>query len=235
MWTGPDDPQSADAELFPLRLAKASATLLRVDGAGLSAYGARFRVPLGASDEAASLAERLQFTQAEGPCLDAVREQRPLVADLETLEARWPAFTAELCRHTPYRAVMSLPVKAKDFAGALDLFLVDPARIGRLSLADAVTITGEIGFALTIIEAMGQGGTADEFGDELGPSWLNTPSARNRRRVWVAAGVLMARHHLGATDAVALLRSYAYGHDTVVDEIARQIVDGELDSHAVVE
>ena len=114
IWTASDDPPTATADLFPQRLAKASATLLNVNGAGLSAYGARFRVPLGASDEAALLAERLQFTQGEGPCLAAIREQRSVVADLETLETRWPAYAAELCRHTPYRAVMSLPVKTKD-------------------------------------------------------------------------------------------------------------------------
>ncbi len=234
IWTASDDPPTATADLFPSRLAKASAMLLNVNGAGLSAYGARFRVPLGASDEAALLAERLQFTQGEGPCLAAIREQRSVVADLETLETRWPAYAAELCRHTPYRAVMSLPVKTKDFAGALDLFLADTAQVRRVSVADALTITGEIGYALNIIEAMGQGGIPDEPRDEVGPSWLHSPSARNRTQVWIAAGILMARHHLGATDAVALLRSFAYGHDTVIDEVARQMVDGELDSQAVV-
>src|SRR4051794_10539556 len=70
-WAGARDPQTADPDLLPVRLARAAADVLGADGAGISFYEDDFRVPLGASDEMTTLAERLQFTQGQGPCLDA--------------------------------------------------------------------------------------------------------------------------------------------------------------------
>ncbi len=55
-------------ELLPERLARACARVLPVDGAGISLFFAEDRrLPLGASDHPASIAERMQFTAGEGP------------------------------------------------------------------------------------------------------------------------------------------------------------------------
>ncbi|MFL6097109.1 MAG: GAF domain-containing protein, partial [Blastococcus sp.] len=63
------DPALAGPELLPLRLARASARTLAVDGAGLSLVDAsQQRIPLGASSAVAEVAERLQFTVGAGPC-----------------------------------------------------------------------------------------------------------------------------------------------------------------------
>jgi hypothetical protein len=61
----------AGPELLPVRLARAAVRVLPgVAGAGISVLAdPGMRVPLGASDEDAATAERLQFTVGEGPCL----------------------------------------------------------------------------------------------------------------------------------------------------------------------
>src|SRR5438309_1912838 len=144
-WTGAGDPQTADPDLLPMSLARAAVDVLGVDGAGLSLYTSDFRVPLGANDETTTLAERLQFTQDQGPCLTAVRERRVLVADTEQLEQLWPQFSDELLRHTPFRAVIALPLVVTDEAfGAVDLFLADQDRLHSVSLSDAVTVTEQV-------------------------------------------------------------------------------------------
>ena len=53
------------AETLPTDLTKACVEVLQVDGAGLSAVSDRVQVPLGASDDDAVAAERLQFTVGE--------------------------------------------------------------------------------------------------------------------------------------------------------------------------
>lgn len=82
-----------------------------MDGAALSLLDHGFRVPVGSSDGMATHAERLQFIQGEGPCLDAARAHQLVVAAADEIERRWPAFGAEFLEHTPYRGVVSLPVR----------------------------------------------------------------------------------------------------------------------------
>jgi hypothetical protein len=227
-WVGVDDPQTASVELLPVRLARACRQVLPVDGAGLSVYDDDFRVPLGASDEMSTLAERLQFSQGQGPCLDAGRDGRVLVADAAQIMNRWPSFAEQLLEHTPYRGVISLPLQVTDGSrGALDLFLVDPDRLLLVRLADAVAITDQVGEALRTGEQ--DDPDAQQESDLPAPSWLRTPAARRRANVWVAMGMAMGRFHLSATDALALLRSYAYGHDTDLDQVAAGVMEGTID------
>ena len=41
-------------------------------------------------------------------------------------------------------------------------------------------------------------------------------------------GMLMAQFWLSATDAIAMLWSFAYGHDRLLDDIASELVNGTL-------
>ena len=62
------------------------------------------RIPVGASDDPAAAAERLQFTAAEGPCLDAQALARSVLATETLIEQRWPDFYSGLVTRTPFRA-----------------------------------------------------------------------------------------------------------------------------------
>lgn len=227
-WTGPADQDTAIPELLPVRLARACVQVLPVDGAGLSLLDHDFRVPVGSSDGMATHAERLQFTQGEGPCLDAARAHQLVVAAAEEIERRWPAFGAEFLEHTPYRGVVSLPVRLSgNTVGALDLFFKHEQDLGRLSIADAVAVTQQITDALIVAQAIAQSTTA--WSGEPEPIWLRGAGVRNRTNVWVAMGMLMTRADVVAADALAMLRGYSYSHDAVLDDIADQLVTGELD------
>jgi hypothetical protein len=216
----------ADPVLVPTSLAQVCRQVLAVDGAGLSTFQDEFRMPLGASDSQAAAAEQLQFTQGEGPCLDAVRHSRAVVADEPELQRRWPLFAQALRSRTRYRAVVSVPL---DLAGrsALDLYLVERARLHELRLAD-VLIVAELAadvFRVELVRSPPASRVADE--SEV-PLWLMSPSAQRRQLAWVAAGMIMQRYGVNAADAVALLRGYAYGHDSVVDDIAAGLIHGTV-------
>jgi hypothetical protein len=220
-----DDP--AEPELLPVRLAKAGATLLPVDGVGLSLFDGAFRVPLGANSHTATLAERFQFTQGEGPCMAAGIEHRTSASDEAQLAVEWPRYADVLFEQTPYRAVLSVPlVIARGTRGAIDLFLVDSDRLEEVSLAEAARLADEIAARLRRVNEVGGAAAYPSDNDQV--AWLQSPGAQARSVVWVAIGILVAKFALTAPDSLALLRGYSYMHDALLDEAAADLVAGRL-------
>ncbi|HEX8094096.1 GAF and ANTAR domain-containing protein [Jatrophihabitans sp.] len=222
------DPATAVPELLPVRLARACVQVLPVAGAGLSLLNHDFRVPVGASDEVASVAERLQFTQGEGPCLDAARKSRIVIAGEADIKEQWPLFAADFFAHTPYRGALCMPLRlSPETVGALDLFVTHPDDLAKISLTDAVAVSDQIMDALMIAQAIT--GSVGSFSEEPEPVWLQSGAVRDRTNVWVAMGMLMTRLETTAPDALAVLRGYSYSHGALLDEVAGDLIRGQLD------
>jgi hypothetical protein len=227
-WNADGRPDSA--ELLPSRVAAAAATVLGVAGTGLSLVQGRYRLPLGASDDTATAAERLQFTHGDGPCLAAARTGKPQVARMPDLVRRWPAFASDFAARTPYQAIISMPIAMDEATGALDIYLRDGAELDAVGLADAMAVAQEIGRALDAASASdGSLESADSDPDTLRPRWMGGATALTRGDVWIAVGMLMTPLGLPAPNILALLRSYAYGHDRTLDDLAGQLCRGDLD------
>ena len=234
-WTDGQSKAAASPELLPVMLTRACVAVLPVDGAGLSLHDDDFRVPVGASDDVATAAERLQFTQGEGPCIDAAGQRRILVASTSELVDRWPSFSDELFRQTPYRGIVSVPLALTSRAyGALDLYVVDPRRMAELRLDEVSAVCGEIVDAMRVAADVRMAsadaaapGERDSAGEVL-PVWLITAPAEARAFVWVAMGMVISEFNFNAGDALALLRSFAYGRGQTVDAVAADVVSGEL-------
>ncbi|MBB3677249.1 ANTAR domain-containing protein [Modestobacter versicolor] len=221
-------PDLPGPELLPERLARACVAVLPVDGAGLSAFfAADRRLPLGASDPHSATAERLQFTVGEGPCISAHASGQTVFADAQSLHARWPVFADALVARTPIRGVISLPLHgALTGLGALDLYVLRPDDLRVLSLTDALTVCAALSdcFATAM---------AGEPRREGGPSWLDAPAATRRALVWQAIGILNAGLELPSPDALALLRAWAYSHDSDLDDVAAAVVERRLPVEAL--
>lgn len=212
-----------EPELVPERLAKAAAAVLPVDGAGISLFFTPYRrLPLGASDVQSAVAERLQFTTGEGPCLSAHASGCPLVADEATIATRWPAFHANLVSRTSIRGIISLPLgdELRGF-GALDLYLLSPSGVRSVMLADALTVADQVG---TIVQTSDLPVSAQADG----PAWLDSPAAQRRSLVWQAMGFVNAGLRITSTDALALLRAHAYREDMTLDELAALVLDRQV-------
>ena len=217
----------AGPELLPARLARAVAAVLSVDGAGISVLSGDLRVPLGASSDLAATAERLQFTHGAGPCLDAAHRHRLMVADRNELHRHWPLFAEELFDRTPYRAILTVPLHiARDTWGATDLYLADDSQLPDISLAAAAIVADEIVRALHF--SVPDPAATPPLFSEPGQAWLNGPAAQNRRIVWVAIGMTMAQQDLNSPDALAVLRSYAYSHDRMLDDLCADLAFGRM-------
>jgi hypothetical protein len=212
------------SELLPERLARASAQVLPVDGAGISLFfSSDRRLPLGASDPASAEAERLQFTAGEGPCLTSHATGAVVLADAATLRARWPGYYAALAARTPIRGSLSLPLHDElSGIGALDLYVVSPREVASLSVADALAVAAQVAAVLLVR------GRQDRVSSSGGPAWLDAPAAERRSTVWQAIGFVNSALGVPSPDALALLRAHAYADGQSLDDLAAQVLSRQV-------
>ena len=211
-------------ELLPVRLARACARVLPVAGVGISMFGSDgIRIPVGASDDDAATAERLQFTAAEGPCLDAQILARPVLATESLIARRWPDFHTGLVARTPYRAVAAIPWPSTlRGAGTVDLMFHHSRDLADLDFGDADDVVRQVEHTLDSDRAIAFSPAGP------GPAWLAGPAANARNAVFIAMGMLNIALEVPAPDALALLRGHAYATGRTVDDIARDITDHRI-------
>lgn len=208
-------------------LCHACVDLLEVDGASISLmdHGSS-RGTFGSSNELSRRLDSLQYTFGEGPCLDAVREGRPVLAtDLsDPHEQRWPAFRDAML-DSGVRAVFALPVAvASSYIGALDLFrsrrghLTDEALAGGLLAAELA--------ALPLLDLM----TADLDWDGAaqGENGWEQLASLERVEVYQATGMIMGATGMGPSEALVRLRAHAYARGETANEVAWAVVERRL-------
>jgi len=180
-------------------------------------------MPLGASSPAATLAERLQFTADQGPCMQAHAEGQPVFAVEDDLRRRWPSFADRLMTETPYRGVVALPLQTA-LAGrcALALYFTDPTEVPRLDVFDAFAV-GEL-----MTSALSDAVVFSAWNESAGPDWLHSPAAAQRAAVWQAVGQLSMARAVDAQDSLAALRAHAAATRTSVDDVASALLTGRL-------
>ena len=218
------EPDLIGPELLPVRLARACARMLPVDGAGLSILdAARQRIPLGASSPDADTAERLQFTVGAGPCMTAADTRQPVFAVEDDLRRRWPVFSELLLEATTYRAVVALPLQpAVTGCGAIDLYFERSDEVLDLDVFEALAV-GEL-----VSSALSDASVWSTWTAAEGPEWLHGPAPLRRAAVWEAMGKVCVDLEVGAAEALALLRARAYGAGRTVDDVAAELLTGRL-------
>jgi hypothetical protein len=211
-------------ELLPTRLARAIARMLPVDGAGISLSGpGGQRIPLGASSEAAAVAERLQFTVGAGPCMTAQEAREPVFALHGDLQRRWPVFADLLAERTPYCAVVALPLReAISGLGAVDFYFRREDAVPELDVFEALAV-GDL-----VTSALSDTAVWSDWEPARGPEWLHGPTANRRATVWEAMGVVALALEQDSATALALLRAAAYAAGSSVDDVAADVLDGRL-------
>ncbi|MCU1607092.1 MAG: uncharacterized protein JWP46_3557 [Modestobacter sp.] len=221
-----DTRDAAELELLPGRLARAVTRLLPVDGVGLSVLsgGVQRRAPLGASDEVAGRAERLQFTVGSGPCLLAQDSRQPVFVVEDDLRRRWPAFHDLLVSQTPYRAIVALPLRnALTGMGAMDLYFRDSADVAALDVFAAVT-AGDL-----VTQRLSEAAVWSNWSAADGPAVMHGPTAVRRAVVWQAIGRTSLALDVTQPEALAVLRAHAYATGATLDDLAAAVVDGRAD------
>ncbi len=206
------------------RLCRACVRLLAVDGAAVSFMNnGSTQGTFGSSGALSRRLDEFQFTFGEGPCVDAVTTDRPvLVNDLRDEQGRrWPAFGPAVLG-TGVLAVFALPVRiSRSPIGALDLFSRRPGPMSAEGL-DGGMWAAELA-ALPLVDLM----TSDtdwETASEGGDGWDQLASLE-RVEVYQATGMIVGELDIDAAEALVRLRAYAFAQGLTASEAAWAIVE----------
>jgi hypothetical protein len=188
-----------------------------LDGAGVSIVdGDGTREPLYASDEVATVIERLQLTLGEGPCVDSSATGTPvLVADLndagDAVASRWPVFRSEATR-VGVGAIFAFPIRiGAIWLGAVDFYRRSPGALSKADLRNALSSVEEVGLA--VLEA------PNHYGDPDGPTTTNMI-------IHQAAGMVMGQVGSSIEEAMVRLRATAFAEGLAINELAADVVNG---------
>jgi GAF domain len=173
-----------------------------------------------ASDDGAMRLEELQFTLGEGPCVEASRTGRPVLApDLAgTSSRRWPQFSAG-ADAAGLRAVFALPLQVGGIRlGVLDLYRDTAGELSPAELTDALTFADAATQLLLDLQAQD---TAQRIPPPHALAVLD-----DRAEVHQATGVVSVHAGVSLSQALALLRARAYAEDRPIGDLARDVLDG---------
>ena len=177
-------------------------------------------ITVAASSEASVLVEELQFTLGEGPCIDAYASRSPvLVPDLSATAAKsWPGYAPAAQDHG-VRAVFAFPLQVGAARlGALDVYRDHTGSLSAETLSRALTFA-EVAMQGLLDAGTGTQETADMMDESEG----------NRLEVYQAQGMVMVQLGVGAEEALARLRAFAYAHERRLNDVARDVIGRRLE------
>ncbi len=180
------------------------------------------------TNEVSSQLEQLQYALGEGPCVDAYREDRPVMepelANPET--KRWLAFT-EAAVKIGAEAVFGFPLQVGAVRlGALNLYRDEPGALDDEQYANALAAAAIVAQAVLVLQAKAPDGMLAQALER---------SSDFQYVVHQAAGMVAVQLGVGVTEAMIRLRAYAFGNERRLSEVAGDVVDRTLrfDDHGV--
>lgn len=174
-----------------------------------------------ATPELATVVEELQFELGEGPGIDALRQDGPVLwSDLRTAAHRWPMF-APAALDAGVRAAFSFPLHVGGIRlGVLDLYrnehggLMDGVLSEALAYAEAATAV------LLHLQALAH--------PESGLHPQLAGFAADRAEIHQATGMISAQAEVTLVEALLLLRARAYSTERTMLEVSRDVIDRRL-------
>lgn len=231
---------AADERELAEQVCQACVDGLDVDGAAISLLPtAATRTILAATDATARLLEDLQFSLNEGACMEAAYSGRPvLVPDLhhDHHTARWPLFAAAVAERTAVGALFALPLQwGAVTLGVLDLYRIAPGQLADDQWSDLSAVADTTTWLFLGHRTMpGPALQVPVPPDGPGPGsvghterWLDETTGY-RAEVHQATGMVLAQLGCSPTEALARMRGYAFGHDMLLADVAREVVARRL-------
>lgn len=203
--------ETVPVELLDRVVERAVAAVPGAEHAGVSllSAGRRIETPAASSPLAAEC-DRAQYELGEGPCLQAIDDERGVltVADMR-LERRWPRFAAraaELGVHSLLACQLSTrrgTLGALNlYAGSADAFDADSVLIGTAFAAHAAIALAHVDREANLRRAID-----------------------SRETIGQAMGILMERYRLSAGGAFELLVAASHRGHVKLRELARRVVE----------
>jgi transcriptional regulator with GAF, ATPase, and Fis domain len=160
-----------------------------------------------ASDEVGPLVDAIQYETDEGPCLDAIREHRTVVADNLAEEDRWPNFAKRTAEETGVVAMLAFRLFVdEDTMGALNLY---SRQVGAFTASEASQHVGVV-FAAHAAVAWSSARHQEQLQEAL----------RTRELIGQAMGILMASSHLSKDRAFEQLKRVSQALNIKLRDVA---------------
>jgi GAF domain-containing protein len=212
----------ATPHLETKRLCEVCAEVTQSSGAGIMLMSGD--VPRGSvctTNDMSALIEDLQFGLGEGPCVDAHREDRPVLEpDLAAPDTmRWIAFSGAAV-DAGVRAVFGFPLRLGAIRlGALNLYRDRPGSLTGEQHADALVMADIAARAVLMLQANAPPGRVAE---EL------LAGADFQYVAHQASGMISAQLDVSVGQALIRLRAYAFGNDRPLCDVAQDVVSRRL-------
>ena len=175
--------------------------------------GAGFRVRLGSSNEITALAEQLEFTTGQGPCLEADATRKTVTATETVMLQTWPVFAGQLLTQTPFRSIFATPVPG---IGTMDVYFTNPAGSLALPVTDVLLIAQQISQGLT-----------DPWQNPVIEQEIRTGFAGGRHQVNVTMGLIPSQGCV-LPRRVGRASGHAFATDTTLDDLASALAAGYM-------
>lgn len=194
--------------------------LLLADAAGV------LRVMASSSERSEAL-DLLQSQNEEGPCFECYHGGEPVFSeDLEDDSEHWPAF-APVAVEKGFRSVQAIPMRVRgETVGALNLFRVNA---GRLAVQDIPLAQGMADLAAIALLQERSLRHARSVVEQL------QGALTSRVIIEQAKGILAERAQIGVDAAFTRLRDYARAQNRRLSDVARELIDGQLDVTALLD
>ncbi|WP_308258342.1 ANTAR domain-containing response regulator [Saccharothrix obliqua] len=194
----------------------ASRVILDAENVSVTVIDAEGASTVAATDKKVVEIDADQYEAGQGPCLEAVRTQRPVRAAVGHARTRWPEFAAAAER-VGVRAYLSAPLVVEgDVLGSLNLYSsveaafdpFDEALLRLFTTAASTSITGFRRYERTrgLVAGLER-------------------ALESRAEIDQAKGVLMAAHGVDATEAFRRLVEESQTHNTKLRVVARNLLD----------
>ncbi|WP_052395902.1 GAF and ANTAR domain-containing protein [Kutzneria sp. 744] len=176
--------------------------------------------PVYATDLAAEQIAELQVTLGEGPAVDALAEERPMLAVDLTEPSRWPTF-AQAAVEAGVRAVFAFPLQMGSIAvGVLEVYRAMSGDLTTVEYRDAL-LYSDAAMAL-LLEHIDDEPSAREvglFAGGFGNRW---------DVVHQATGVISVQLRSGLSEAFLRLRGHAFFTGRGLADVAEDVIEGRL-------
>lgn len=173
-------------------------------------------VTVAVSDESTRALEEVQNRFDDGPCLTAMREQRPVRSgDLRT-ETRWPGYSAVADSETGVRCVLGVPFDLGDEArAALNIYSDHPYAF---SEADVESIRHDVVLASQVLRV------AVRLARQSGAAADLEAALESRTVINLAVGIVMAQNRCSQEEAFQILRSASNHRNLKLRTVAADLV-----------
>ena len=193
--------------------------LLRMSGSSVVLMGEDTFPSVAGAYGVSVTVQDLEFTLGEGPASDAYAEGKPvMVGDIAVFSSRWPQFTRSSAE-AGIRSVFALPLQLGAIKlGVLVLYRDEPGALEGEALAAALLAADLVTNQVLDIQA-GALSESLAWGLEIDDY---------RAVVHQATGMISAQLDCAMGEALVRLRGRAFANDRAIDQVAAEVVSGNL-------